>query len=496
MTMMATMGTAMMPETPEGTPARPRRVLWGIRSRILFWYVAVMTVAIGAAVLVSRQVLIGRADDRIDDALVQEAEELRRLATGRDPTTGEAFGNRVDRIFEVFLQRNIPTRSETYLTFVGGKPFERSFPEPPYRLDRDPALVAQWGGLTRTDRGSVSTPAGPVEYVAVPVKTGGTTRGVFVAAIFRDLELADIWPAVWAAAGVGLATLLVGSLLAWRVAEGVLRPVRLVTDAAAGISTGDLARRIDVRGHDEISRLSATFNEMLDRLEEAFIIQRQFVDDAGHELRTPITVIRGHLELLEEDPEERRRTIVLVMDELDRMNRIVNDLLLLAKSEQPDFLHLQTVDLRALSEDLHANAKTLASRDWRLEDVGRGVIVADRQRLTQALMQLAQNAADHTAPGAEVALGSTLEDGRARLWVRDSGPGIPPEDQERIFQRFARGRDGRRSSPGAGLGLAIVRAIAEAHHGTVELRSRPGAGATFTVVIPVDQPIRAEVATS
>ena len=467
-------------------PARP--VLWGVRGRILFWYVAVLAGAIIAAVLVTRQVLIAGIDTRIDEALVQESEELRRLARGRDPTTGEPFGNRVDRIFEVFLQRNLPTRNETFVTFVRGRPFERSFGEPVYRLDLDRRLVDRWGAVTRAERGEVVTPAGTVEYLAVPVKAGGSTRGVFVAAIFRDLELADISPAIWGAAGVGLATLLVGSLLAWRVAEGVLRPVRLVTDTAAAISTSELTRRIEVGGRDEISRLAATFNEMLDRLEESFRVQRQFVDDAGHELRTPITIIRGHLELADADPEERQKTTALVMDELDRMSRIVNDLLLLAKAKQPDFLDLDTVDLRTLTEDLHAKATALGPRDWRLEDVGRGLVVADRQRLTQAIMQLAQNATEHTTPGAEIALGSAVTDGRATLWVRDTGPGIPPEDQDRIFQRFARTGGGRRGAVGAGLGLAIVRAIAEAHHGKVELQSRPGVGATFAVVIPVDQP--------
>jgi signal transduction histidine kinase len=338
----------------------------------------------------------------------------------------------------------------------------------------------------------VSTPAGIVEYLAVPVRAGDAVRGVFVAAIFREEELADVAPALWGAAGVGVATLLIGSLLAWRVAERVLRPVAAVTGTAAAISTSELTRRIEVEGHDEISRLAATFNDMLDRLEEAFRVQRQFVDDAGHELRTPITIIRGHLEVLEDDPEERRRTIALVIDELDRMNRIVNDLLLLAKAKQPDFLDLDTVDVRTLTEDLHAKVTALAPRDWRLEEAGRGLIVADRQRLTQAMMQLAQNATAHTLDGEEITLGSAVSSGRATLWVQDRGRGIALEDQERIFQRFARSENGRGNSPGAGLGLAIVRAIAEAHHGTVQVRSSPGEGATFTLTIPVDQPIPPE----
>jgi two-component system, OmpR family, sensor kinase len=493
-TMMATMMAATTPMTEERS-ASSRTVFWGIRGRILFWYVTVLALAIAAAVLVTRQVLVAGIDTRINEALVQESEELRVLARGRDPTTGERFGNDVRRIFDVFLQRNIPTRNETFVTFVDG-PFKRSLDEPIYRLDLDARLADRWGDLTRTERGAVPTPVGRVEYLAIPVQAGQATRGVFVAAIFRDQELAEIAPAIWGAAGVGLATLLVGSLLAWWVAEGVLRPVRLVTDTAASISTSELTRRIEVGGHDEISRLAATFNEMLDRLEESFRLQRQFVDDAGHELRTPITIIRGHLEVTEDDPEERLKTSALVIDELDRMSRIVNDLLLLAKARQPDFLDLATVDLRSLTEDLHAKATALAPREWQLEGAGQGVIVADRQRLTQAMMQLAQNATEHTGDGAEIALGSSVTNGLARLWVRDSGAGIPSEDQERIFQRFSRTGDGRRGSAGAGLGLSIVRAIAEAHHGAVEVLSRPGEGATFTVVIPVDQPVAdQEVAT-
>jgi two-component system OmpR family sensor kinase len=467
--------------------ARGRRVIWGIRARILFWYVAIMAAAIVGAVLVVRLVLIAQTDARIEDNLAQEADELRRLARGRDPRTGTPFGRRVDRIFEVFLQRNVPGRNETFVTFVNGRPFERTFTQPPYRIDRDPQLFARWSRLSDTDRGRVTTPAGTVEYLAVPLTVGGETRGVFVAAIFRDLELDETRPAVWGAAGVGLATLLVGSLLAWRVAEGVLRPVRDVTATAGGITGGDLSRRIRVTGRDEISLLANTFNDMLDKLEEAFETQRRFVDDAGHELRTPITVIRGHLELLEEDPEDRHRTLALVLDELERMQRIVNDLLVLAKAEQPDFLDLATVNLSELTREMYEKAEALGSRDWQLEKVGRGIIVGDRQRITQAVMQLAQNAVQHTPEGGDISIGSALRNGEARMWVRDAGEGIPVGEQAQIFRRFSR-RGNRRSSEGAGLGLAIVRAIAEAHHGRVEVASQPGQGSTFTITIPADQP--------
>jgi signal transduction histidine kinase len=478
--------------TSASTPAdRPKRLMWqGIRGRILLWFIAVLTAATIGAIFVTRQLLIASVDARIDEALQQEVRELRTLSGGRDPTTGERFGSQVHRIFEVFLRRNLPVRNEMFLTFLDGEPFEQSVGTPIYPLEREATLIERFGAVDRPERGQVETPAGDVEYLAVPVRADREVRGVFVAAIFREQELADLAPALWGAAGVGVATLLVGTILAWRVAEGVLRPVAAVTDTAASISTTELTKRIEVEGHDEVSHLAATFNEMLDRLEEAFRVQRQFVDDAGHELRTPITIVRGHIETLEDDPGDRERSVALILDELDRMHRIVNDLLLLAKAEQPDFLDLDTVDVSTLTESLHAKARALGDRAWELEAIGRGVIVADRQRLTQAVMQLAQNATDHTLDGDRIGLGSSVENGIARVWVRDSGRGIPKEDQDQIFRRFARSGNGRpSSSPGAGLGLAIVRAIAEAHHGTVELRSEPGAGATFTLVVPVDQPV-------
>jgi signal transduction histidine kinase len=188
-----------------------------------------------------------------------------------------------------------------------------------------------------------------------------------------------------------------------------------------------------------------------------------------------------------DDPEERRETVALVTDELDRMSRIVDELLDLAKAEEPDFLDLGTVDVEQLTLELHEKARGLAPREWTLAGTGRGVIVADRQRLTQAVVQLAQNAATHTPEDVAVELGSSVRDGEARFWVRDCGPGVPLTDQARIFDRFARGVRGRRGE-GTGLGLAIVRAIAEAHHGRVELVSSPGHGSTFAVVVPTDQP--------
>jgi signal transduction histidine kinase len=463
--------------------------LAGVRARLLLGYIALLAAAVIGSVLVARQVLLVDMDKRIDRELVQERDELEEFVDrGIDPRTGERFEGDVRRIFLTFLQRNVPSRNEVILTFVDGEPFRRSEQIVHYRLDEDAQLVSLWADLTRSDRGRVDTPEGAIDYLAVPVKGGGgRARGVFVVAHFRDREKASIDTGVRVAAGVGFATLVIGTLLTWSLASRVLRPMKLTTETARSITESDFTRRLPVEGNDEATLLAQTFNEMLDRLEEAFRAQRQFVDDAGHELRTPITVIRGHLELLDDDPEERRKTIALVMDELDRMNRFVNDLLLLARAEQPDFLDLRTVDVGPLTREIQEKTAGLGPRDWRVEEAGTGLIVADRQRLTQAVMQLAQNAVQHTEEGDIVAIGSAVSNGQARFWVRDSGPGIPLEDQEKIFERFARSKGARRSE-GAGLGLAIVRVIAQAHHGSLELRSRPGAGATFTIAIPADQP--------
>ena len=471
----------------DGGQVRSRpRLGSSVRARILLAYVGLLALATGASVLVAGELLIAQLDRRIDTELAQEANELRQLASGVDPRTSRPFGNRADRVFDVYLERNIPAPNEALLTFVNGEPYKRSRTVVDYRLDQDPVLVERLGRLQSSERSSYQTPVGRLEYLAVPLRTGGQTRGVFVAAVFRDLARKDLQAPLIAVGAVGLAVLLVGSILAGMVAESVLRPVRRATATAREITDTDWSRRVPVEGNDEGAELARTFNDMLDRLEAAFATQRRFLDDAGHELRTPITIMRGHLEVMGDDPQDREETIALVVDELSRMARIVHDLLLLARAEQPDFLQLASVDVAELTTEIHSKAAALGARDWVLEHVGRGLVIADRQRVTQAMVQLAQNAVQHTSDGDEIALGSFVEGGVARFWVRDTGPGISAEDQRRVFDRFVRA--GGRRGDGAGLGLSIVRAIAEAHHGRVELVSRSGAGATFTLVVPVDQP--------
>jgi two-component system OmpR family sensor kinase len=469
-------------------PDRRRRlfagILRGARTRILAAFVILMAFSTLLSVLAIRQLLIVRTADRVDAALIQEVNEFRTLVRGINPGDGKPFAGRLHLIFDTYFNRNVPAAGETLIAYLDGRRYDDkssgqggTFPIDEYD--------AQWANLPRPERGTIETSMGSIRYMAVPINGARGLRGVFVVAASLSSERREVDEAVRLAALVLLSVLLIASTLAWVVAGRVLAPLRLLADTARSISESDLTRRIEVTGRDEIAELARTFNAMLDRLEAAFASQRAFVSDASHELRTPITIVRGHLELMTEDPEERRETVALVTDELDRMSRFVDDLLLLAKAERDDFLRVAEVELGALTDELLEKAQALGPRDWRLESRGEALIVADRQRLTQAIMGLAQNAVQHTDDGEPIWLGTDANHREVRLWVRDEGPGVAPEDQERIFDRFARASDSRRRSEGAGLGLAIVRAIAEAHGGRVNLSSRPGAGASFTLVIPV-----------
>jgi two-component system OmpR family sensor kinase len=212
--------------------------------------------------------------------------------------------------------------------------------------------------------------------------------------------------------------------------------------------------------------------------------QRAFVQDASHALRDPITICRGHLELLDSDPETQRRTIRLVLDELDRMARMVNQLQLLAEAEQPDFVQPESMDLELFTHEVLAQAGTLAPRRWTLDQAAEGIVQVDRLRLTEAVMNLADNAALHTLEADVVAIGSSLNEDEFRVWVRDTGRGIAAVDQAHIFERVTRGPGAHLRYRGGGLGLTIVKAIAEAHGGMVELESQPSEGSQFTIVLP------------
>ena len=445
--------------------------------------------ALIVAVLALRQFLLVGLDESVDASLRQEAQELSLFTSRTDPRTGEPYGRDLEAIFDDFVAGDVPEAAEGSFFLTRGEPYKSDRGAPVNLLD-DPALVAQWAAVTEPTFGNIETAAGPVRWLAVPVTGGEKVAGTFIATHFMGPELDEITQAVRLMALTTGGMLIVVSIVGWLTVGSAVAPIRRLTRTAQNISDSHLSERIPVTGNDEVAELTRTFNTMLDRLEDAFADQRRFLDDIGHELRTPLTIVRGNLELLPEDPAEREQTLALCLDELDRMNRYVTELILLAKAEKPDFLRVAPVDLTELTEGIHSRAMTFSpERVWQVDVTSHAIIEADPDRLTQAWLNLITNAVQHTEIGGVIAIGSSVVDDEARLWVRDDGPGVPVDEQDYIFERFGRGRDtleGRRE--GTGLGLAIVGAIARAHGGRVRIDSRPGQGARFTIVVPVRPP--------
>ncbi|MGR6966261.1 sensor histidine kinase [Geodermatophilus sp. URMC 61] len=487
-TTRTTAGTTVAGTTTDAGARRRSWVPRAARTRIIAWVLLLVLLALGIVTLVTWRLLIAATDERIDITLEAEIEEFRRILEGDvDPRTGEPFGS-VEDVLQTLITYNLARPNEKFLGYVDGRYRYQSRIEAPVLLSRDDAFTREVGAVADPTWGRYESGAGEVRYLAVPVTLDGDpARGVAVVAFFADQERQAADDAARLMLTVGALTLLLAAGGAWVVAGRVLRPVRDVAATAHGITETDLSRRIPVDGRpaDELTDLAASVNEMLDRLEAGSAAQRRFLDDAGHELRTPITIVRGHLEVLDPtDSTDVRETVALVDDELDRMNRIVSDLLLLARAEQPQFVRPQPVDVAALTAEVFDKVRRLGDRDWVLEAAADVDAELDTQRVTQALVALADNAVRYTVPGDRVSLGSRLSGGELRFWVSDTGPGVPEEEQARVFERFARGTSGARRSDGAGLGLAVVQAIAVAHGGRAVLDSVLGRGTTVSLVLP------------
>ncbi|MFP5501648.1 MAG: sensor histidine kinase [Candidatus Sericytochromatia bacterium] len=302
-------------------------------------------------------------------------------------------------------------------------------------------------------------------------------------------SLAIVEVGAWAGA------LLVAFVVGFFFAGRALAPVADMTRQVRDMRSTDLHRRLAVRqpAQDEIDQLGATFNELFDRVETAFEAQRRFVADASHELKSPLTTVRGTLQLLKRrsaQTEEARAWTETALREVDRLTRLVNELLELARvGEGRQAMVKQRVDLARVAREVAAQFEAVAPRVRFREAVGQTVVMGDPDRLKQVLINLVDNAVRATREGGEVTLDVAQEGDRACLTVTDSGCGMAPEVLARIFDRFYRVDDARdRGHGGTGLGLSITRAIVAAHDGTIDAQSRLSEGTSFYVRIPLARP--------
>jgi two-component system OmpR family sensor kinase len=461
---------------------RPR----SLRARLTLWYTAALgglLVLLGVVALVLLDRGLRHTVDVSLDSLARTVAESSRVPARRGQL-GDALAALVGpALAERFYQLLDPL----------GRPDPRL--EPGRRLDLPLSAAtlrnAEHGQETFETVRLPGTPA-PLRVLTAPVIDGGQLVQLVQVAMSLEvveaarsrflLVLAGLLPVALAAAAAG----------GWFLAGRALRPVDAMVETARRIGAADLARRITTEtADDELGRLAAVLNDMLARLERSFEAARQFSADAAHELRTPLTILKGELEVAlgaAAPGAPHRRTLESCLEEVDRLAGLVEDLLFLARSDAGALaLSRERVDLTAVVTDAAPALEALAGKagvTFRVEPSPPLPVQGSAPLLFRVVFNLAENAVKHAGAGAHVTVSTQARDGRALLEVGDDGPGIPPADRERIFDRFYRG-DPARERGGSGLGLPLTRAIVQLHGGEISVTSDPGAGACFRVALPL-----------
>jgi two-component system OmpR family sensor kinase len=461
---------------------------WSLRARLLAALVALVAVALVTTGTVGVALLRSYLVQQVDSQLQIGVRVLSRPAAARPVPPASVSRDQLPTPFWF-----------TDLDSKGGVLRQRggslgSGDPAPDLSGVDAAKVRQESGRAFT---VASTKGGSEFRVRAVEDAGGSgSRTVAISLHSVDSTVDRLERITWLVATSVLVVLIALSVVAVWLG---LRPLERVERAAEDIAAGDLSRRVPPGPPGtEIGRLSTTLNAMLEQIESAFAAReksatalRQFVADASHELRTPLTTVRGYAELARKgaltDDAARDRAMARIEAEASRMGGLVDDLLLLAYLDQERPLKLATVDLGALTADAVADARA-QSPGRPIDYAGPAdplLVDADADRIRQVLANLLGNAVTHTPPGTSIHVSARREGNQARLEVADDGPGLPPEQVARLFERFYRVDSSRsRARGGSGLGLAIVQAIVQASQGSVSCSSAVGAGTSFVLRFP------------
>jgi signal transduction histidine kinase len=470
--------------------AKPNAKQHSIRWRITL--IITLVAALGQLIVgvLSFVLAHNRADNVINDSLGRSIQELREYANGDEVSQAEL--NEAGTIVYGAVQESVNAIDECTLGYLIAQDGSTSWTQQGENQD----FCLQIRGNPNFEKivmnaNPAAAPWRDVEdsngieftYAIAPVQVEGAPPAVYIAAINRGERLADVrnsYLTGYLPLALASVALILG--VSWWVTRLVLRPLTELAQTSKAITdTVDLSLRVPVESNDEVGQVARSFNTMVESLDRSFSAQRRLLDDIGHELRTPLTVIQGHLEIADKDTLEQARDLAL--DEVERMTGLVNSAIVLASTGRPDFVKLQEIQLAPLLDEVLDKSRALGEREWRIISRTEVTAMADPRQLTQALLQLAANGVKYSEPGSKIGLGLSLARGEARMVVQDEGIGIEPAEQQRIFERFARGVNTERIE-GIGLGLSIVSAIAAAHGGSVEVESAPGIGSRFTIVLP------------
>ena len=475
---------------------------WSLRNRLILSTLALATVAIAASDFAAsnslRAFLINQADSQLNEVVQTSMLRLDRagIESANQDDVGDENGFRPLRPLGA-----VPTTTAVTLLDVSGNiigqiggefansidlnEFKKLTPEKVDSLNELPFTISGDDGDTDIRAIARSLPSGEgtvVISVALDSvdKTVAGLRGIFILISF--IVLISI------------------AIVARSLIKLTLKPLNQIEKTAAAIAEGDLSARLpEVNSRTEVGRLTGSLNTMLSRIEESFTIRtesenklRRFVADASHELRTPLTAIRGFAELHRQGAvvgeDKTKELISRIEKESIRMSSLVEDLLLLARLDQSRELTFDPVDINHLVKEAVASAQAAGpGYEITVSSVNDEVFVlGDSMRIHQAIANLLANARTHTPVGTKIAVNISQNDLETRISVSDNGPGLSEENQKRVFERFFRADPSRVrfSGEGSGLGLAIVDAVMKAHNGSVEVNSKIGDGATFTIIFP------------